>query len=144
MISLILLGIGLMGLFGVVALLHWYRAKLPFLQQVGLDIHQGAFTELSIGLGISALVMGGIFGVEWALGFIRVRGLVGDLAGLRLGLIDFALGAVGEELFARGLMLNGLRVLLHSSWLAVLPMAVIVALWHAGQPHDSILSLISA
>jgi membrane protease YdiL (CAAX protease family) len=144
MISLTMLGIVLMGLSGIVALVHWYRAKLPFLQQMGLDIHQGVFTELFIGLGIGSLVLGGIFGVEWALGLIRVQGLVGNLAGLRVGLIDFSLGAVGEELFERGLMLNGLRALLRSRWLAVLPMAVVVALLHSGQPHTSILSLIGA
>jgi len=127
---------------GVIAVGHWRREQVPIWQGMGLRFDSGAWVDLAGGVAIGALVMVGIFIVEWALGAMHVDGL-------RLPNLDFViwtfilpLSALYEELIFRGLMLNGLIVLMRQRWLAVIVMATLFGLVHAGNPNASTLSVL--
>ena len=108
---------------GVAAVRHWRRAQIPPWQGMGLRFDTRARSDLGGGIIIGTLVMGGIFGVEWALGVLCVRGVqLPNLAwGIWLPVLAFL--AFGEEVAYRSLMLNGLLVMLRKRWLAVIVMA---------------------
>jgi membrane protease YdiL (CAAX protease family) len=128
--------------FGTFAVGYWRRAQISPWLGMGLRVNVHAWIDLAGGIAIGALVMGGIFGVEWALGALDVRGVhLPDLA-WAIWLPVLAFLAFGEEIAYRSLMLNGLLVLLQKSWLAVIVMAVSFGIAHAGNPNASALSVL--
>lgn len=127
---------------GAVAVRHWHRARIPVWQGMGLRIDGHAWVDLAAGIAIGALVMGGIFGVEWALGVLHVRSVQFPNLGWAIWLPVLAFLAFGEEVAYRSLMLNGLLVMLRKRWLAVMVMSACFGLAHAGNPNASALSVL--
>jgi membrane protease YdiL (CAAX protease family) len=127
---------------GVAAVGYWRRAQIPFWQGMGLRFDRRAWAEIGGGIAISTLVMGGIFGTEWALGVLYVRGV--QLPNLRWAtrLPVLAFLAFVEEAIYRGLMLNGVLLLLRKRWLALAVMAAAFGLAHAGNPNASVVSVL--
>ena len=127
---------------GVAAVQHWRRDRISPWQGLGLCFDARAWTDLGGGIVIGTLVMGGIFGVEWALGVLYVRGVQFPNLGWFIWLPVLAFLAFGEEIAYRGLMLNGLLVMLRKRWLAVIVMAACFGLAHACNPNASVLSVL--
>ena len=128
--------------WGVIAVQHWRRARIPVWQGMGLRFDARAWSDLAGGIAIGTLVMAGIFGVEWALGALHVRGVQLPDLGWVIWLPVLAFLAFGEEIAYRSLMLNGLLVTLRKRWLAVIVMAACFGLAHASNPHASALSVL--
>jgi membrane protease YdiL (CAAX protease family) len=127
---------------GVVAVRHWRRAGIPPWRGMGLHFDARAWVDLGGGIIIGALVMGGIFGVEWALGTLHVSGVRPPGLDFMTWLFILPFLAFGEELAFRSLMLNGLVVMVRKRWLAVVAMAAFFGLAHAGNPNASALSVL--
>ncbi|MDY6876228.1 MAG: CPBP family intramembrane glutamic endopeptidase [Chloroflexota bacterium] len=127
---------------GVAAVRHWRRAQIPPWQGMGLRFDTRALTDLGSGIVIGTLVMGGIFGVERALGVLHVRGVQIPNLDWAIWLPALAFLAFGEEVAYRSLMLNGLLVMLQKRWLAVIVMAACFGLAHVGNPNASALSVL--
>jgi membrane protease YdiL (CAAX protease family) len=127
---------------GVAAMRHWRHAQIPPWQGMGLCFDKRAQTDLGAGIVIGTLVMGGIFGVEQALGVLHVRGVQLPDLGWAIWLPVLAFLAFGEEVVYRSLMLNGLLVMLRRRRLAVIVMAACFGLAHAGNPNASALSVL--
>jgi membrane protease YdiL (CAAX protease family) len=128
--------------WGVIAVGHWRRARIPVWQGMGLHFDARAWGDLVAGIVIGTLVMGGIFGVEWALGALHVRSVQLPDPGWVIWLPVLAFLAFGEEIAYRSLMLNGLLVMLRKRWLAVIVMAACFGLAHASNPHASAFSVL--
>ena len=62
-------------LCGVAAVGRWRRAQIPPWQGMGFRADRRAWADAGAGVAIGALAMGGVLGVEWALGVLRVRGV---------------------------------------------------------------------
>ncbi len=108
---------------------------------LGLPLDREALRELLFGVGVTALIMGLIFIVEAAAGWLRVQGFLWQRqtwgAVLRLcgqALIFWALVAWSEELFFRGYLLINLRDGLGTRW-AVILSSVLFAAAHYRNPH---------
>jgi membrane protease YdiL (CAAX protease family) len=129
-------------LCGVAAVQHWRRAQIPPWQGMGLRLDARAWADIGGGIAIGALVMGGLFGVEWALGVLHVRGAQLPNLEWAMWLPVLAFLAFGEEIAYRSLMLNGLLVMLRKRWLAVTVMAACFGLAHASNPNASALSVL--
>ena len=127
---------------GVFAVSRWRRAQILPWQGMGLRVDAHAWIDLAVGIAIGTLVMGGIFGVEWMLGMLHVRGAQLPNLGWAIWLPALAFLAFGEEVAYRSLMLNGLLVMLRKRWLALTVMAACFGLAHAGNPNASPLSLL--
>jgi membrane protease YdiL (CAAX protease family) len=127
---------------GVIAVQHWRRERIPVWQGMGLRFDARAWVDLAAGIVIGALVMGSIFGIEWALGALYVQGVQFPDPGWVIWLPVLSFLAFGEEIAYRSLMLNGLLVTLRKRWLAVAVMAACFGLAHAGNPHASALSVL--
>lgn len=127
---------------GVAAVRHWRRAQVSPWQGMGLRLDARAWVDLAGGIVIGGLVMGGIFGVEWALGSLHVSGVRLPDLGFVTWLPMLVLSALGEEFLFRSLMLSGLVVITRQRWLAVLVMAAFFGLAHAGNPNASPLSVL--
>jgi membrane protease YdiL (CAAX protease family) len=111
---------------------------------VGLWIHGGTLRELGAGCLLGFLMMGGIYIVEVALGFVRASSVgLGPAGAFRvtvLSVLWFAAGAMGEELLFRGYafqsLIQGVTFLP-----ATLMMAVVFGLAHLQNPHVTAFSL---
>jgi len=127
---------------GVIAADHWRRAGVRPWEGMGLRFDARAWGELRAGVAIGALVMGGTFGVEWALGALHVSGGRSPDWDFVRWLLTLPFLALGEEVLFRGLMLGGLLVAVRRRWLAVALMAGLFGLAHAGNPNASALSVL--
>jgi membrane protease YdiL (CAAX protease family) len=109
---------------------------------MGLSFGRCGWADLGAGFVIGTLVMAGIFGVEWALGALHLRGAQLPDLGWAAWLPVLAFLAFGEEIAYRSLMLNGLVVMLRRRWLALAVMAACFGIAHATNPNASALSVL--
>lgn len=127
---------------GVAAAQQWRREQIPIWKGLGLRFDARGWADLAGGVAIGGLVMGGIFGVEWALGAVAVNGVQPPDLRFAITLIQLAISALGEEILFRSLVLGGLVVMVRKRWLAVAVMAIFFGLAHAGNPDASALSVL--
>jgi membrane protease YdiL (CAAX protease family) len=127
---------------GVAAVQRWRHARISPWEGMGLRLDRRVWADVGGGVAISALLMGGIFCVEWALGMLRVHGVQPPNLCWMVRLPVLAFLAFVEEAVYRSLMLKGLLVLLRKRWLALIVMAAVFGLAHAGNPNASALSVL--
>lgn len=104
--------------------------------------------EVGTGLALGLLLMAFIFGLEWALGWVRLQGFAWQrrppmtLVSLLLGYASFyTFVAFGEEIAFRGYILQNLR----QDWgtpVALLASSFLFALLHGLNPHFTPLALV--
>jgi membrane protease YdiL (CAAX protease family) len=127
---------------GLVAVRQWLRRGIPVWRGMGLRLDKGAWVDLGGGIAIGTSAMAGVFGVECALGVVQVRGVQLPDLGWAVWLPGLVFLALGEEIAYRSLMLSGFMVLLRRRWLALIGMATLFGLAHAGNPNASPLSVL--
>jgi hypothetical protein len=114
------------------------------LRAVGLWIHTGTLRELGVGCLLGFLMMGGIYIVELALGYVTPSGTGLGAAGLLrvtgLSILWFGEGAIAEELLFRGYAFQTL-IQAVTFLPATLLMAIVFALAHLQNPHVTPFSL---
>ncbi|MGB8648764.1 MAG: CPBP family glutamic-type intramembrane protease [Anaerolineae bacterium] len=107
-------------LLGTVALAGRFLDHRPF-KDFGFHWNGAWRRDFGFGLALGALLMLGIFGVEWAAGWVTITGLFQSrennfaLAILQ-GAISFIFVGVYEELFSRGYQLRNLAEGLNWRW----------------------------
>jgi hypothetical protein len=119
------------------------------LRDLGLRCRPGWLAELAAGVGLGALLMALIFGIELAAGWIEIvsfgwqnAALMTALSSLGAVLIGHVVVAINEELIARGYILQNLA----EDWgmpAAVGISSALFGLAHLGNPHADLLSTIS-
>ena len=110
---------------------------------LGLIVHRQAFYDLIFGVALTGLMIGLIYLLEWAAGWLTVESLAwqseswGDLAAsILIMTILFGLVSWQEELISRGYWLQNLRAGLNLS-LGVLLSSALFALAHSFNPNLS-------
>jgi len=112
----------------------------------GLGLHWdvNAWRDLLVGIGITGLMIGLIFLIELATGWLRFEAFAWQLQppgavlrGLALMLVTFVLVGWTEELIARGYLLQNLAEGLNLFW-AVILSSLIFGLAHVANPSFSI------
>lgn len=134
--------LGIASGIGAFAVTRWRNEKIPIWKGLGLEFDAHATADLAAGIVIGSLAMVGVFGVEWALGVLQVRGFQPPDIVWYLWFPLLAILVFGEEIAYRSLMLNGLQVILGKAWMAVFIMAAAFGLAHAGNPNATILSVL--
>lgn len=127
---------------GAFAVTQWRREKVPIWQGLGLHWDATSIADLAAGIVIGSLVMGGVFGVEWAAGVLQVHDFTPPNPAWYLWLPLLAFLAFGEEIAYRSLMLNGLLAVLKKPWIALVVMAAFFGLAHAGNPDATAFSVL--
>ena len=127
------------------------------LAELGLLPSRAWLADFAFGLLLGALLMSGVFGLQWAAGFVVVTDLLetpGD-AGFAAAFMRLfgALVAVGfyEEIVARGYMLRNLAQGLACRWLrpsvallvACVLSSAMFGLGHAGNPNATLVSTLN-
>lgn len=119
------------------------------ISSLGLVLSSRALRDLAAGLVITGLMMGLIFLIEWLAGWLHIDGLAWEtaaspletiLAGLAMLVVWIAVGW-GEELYARGYLLQNLEDGLNTGW-AVALSSLVFALAHLLNPNVSVLAVI--
>ncbi len=130
-----------------------YVTKKP-LHSLGLN-QRIAVRDLFMGIGISALIMAGMYVLLWSLGYLEFKGFswwadsshtlsafsMASLGGLAAMIIRFTIVAWWEELAFRGIFLQYISSSLSLKWGVILS-TVAFALVHAGNPSATVLSTV--
>lgn len=129
--------------FSLVAIAGWKKGSDNPWEIMGLWLDRAAAIDMLMGFLIGALVMTGIFFVEWMSGYVRASeiGLPNVLI-LSSPLWIFP-HVFAEELFCRGLMLNGVSMVIRKNqWLVVAVSSILFGAIHAANPHASLASIV--
>ena len=126
--------------------------RRPF-SSLGLGLSNQATRDFLFGFGLPALLMGLIFFLEWAVGWLHVEAFAWQtqtpifiLQGVFIAIFAFLLTGWGEELLFRGYWLQNLAEGLNWSW-AVVISSIVFALAHSFNPDvtwEAILGLVVA
>ncbi|MEJ2758245.1 MAG: CPBP family intramembrane metalloprotease, partial [Anaerolineales bacterium] len=115
---------------------------------LGLRLDRRALTDVLTGIGISALQIGLIFGLEWGMGWLTWEGFgwqeppVLSVAGnLLLWLVLFIAVGFYEELFSRGYQLQNLEEGLNTFWAVVLS-SLVFGVLHIFNPNATLISAV--
>ena len=122
--------------------------------QFGFHLHRGWWLDFAFGLALGAVLMAGIFAVEWAVGWLAVAGTLrapdgqAFLPAILSALLGFLAVGVYEELFSRGYQLRNLAEGLNGGLLgsrgaillAWLLSSSFFGILHASNPHATLLS----
>jgi membrane protease YdiL (CAAX protease family) len=113
---------------------------------LGLQLRAGAARQFAAGIGITFLMMGVVFVLQWLLGWLKVDGFAwstqrpGQVMGAAIFfLVVCLLVAWNEELMSRGYHLQTLGSGLTLTWGWILSSAVFGAL-HLANPHASLVA----
>ena len=135
----------------------WLAARLfdkrP-MADFGFHLNRKWWLDFAFGLGLGALLMAIVFGVEWAAGWVTVlpqteKMGVSMLLALFIGLMKFILVGIQEEMVSRGYHLVNLAEGLSgigrrtAVWLAFILSSIVFGLLHLGNPNVSIVSTIN-
>lgn len=131
----------LLGIVGSVWLARRFLDRRSF-TSLGLAVNSTAAKDLAAGIGITALMMGGILALELLAGWTRFEGWAWQSLPVRQVLLDLlvALGvfiAVGfqEEILSRGYHLQNIRDGMNLPWGIILS-SVIFAVLHFSNPNS--------
>lgn len=109
---------------------------------IGITLSKASWGDIISGIIIGFIAMAGIFFVESGFSLININDI--NIARLSIGgTVEILIMSIFEEFIFRGLMLNGLNGLIKNKYIAVLVSAVIFGMAHAGNPHATIISIIS-
>jgi membrane protease YdiL (CAAX protease family) len=115
---------------------------------LGLDWNATAFRDLFFGVFLAGLIMGLIYLVEWALGWLTFEGHALDDGNIYRVIISvvtmfvlFVIVAWQEELLSRGYWLQNLSAGLNLIW-GVLLSSLFFALAHLANPNVSIMAVV--
>lgn len=144
----------LLTLFYAMRLMAYFIDKRPF-ADYGLHLTRKWWLDLVFGLGLGVVLMGGVFLVEWLLGWVTISGTAlappNENFGIALlaVLLQFVCIGIYEELFSRGYQLvnmaEGLsflnkRVALLLAWILS---SALFGLLHASNPNATLISTIN-
>lgn len=161
LMSLPLARLASLGVLGAAWLSVWLAGR--FLDRrrfadFGFHLSPGWWLDLGFGLALGAVLMAGVFLLEWALGWVSVTGLfqagssgVPFLPGLLLALASFVAVGIYEELLSRGYQLRNLAEGLN--WRFLGPRGGLIAAWalssvvfgalHIGNPNATAVSTLN-
>ncbi len=108
---------------------------------LGLDLGKQAWSDIGAGIGFTFIMMGLIFGAEWALGWLKLAGLAWDaqpaggvLINLVLWFMVFVVVGWNEELMSRGYHLQTIASGMGIFW-GLLISSAIFGVLHLGNPN---------
>lgn len=129
-------------IFVLFSIFSWKKRGLKAKDEIGIKWSKNSGLDIISGIIIGFIAMFGIFFVERRFSFISVT----DINIARLSIVTSAqilVMAALEELACRGLMLSGLMMFTKNKYVSVLVSAVIFGMAHAGNPHATVISIIS-
>ena len=115
-------------------------------KSLGLQLNRRTLGDILVGFLIPAVMMGMLFTIMWALGWIQFSGFIWQRNNnfwleLISALIVFIVVGWQEELFSRGYQLQNLADGLNIAW-GVLLSSLFFSLLHYGNPHSSAASIL--
>jgi len=128
--------------FSLVGMAGWKKGSDNPWEIMGLWFDRRAVVDLLAGFLISALVMTGVFVVERMSGYARATEIFLPSVYILSSPLWIFPHAFAEEFFCRGLMLNGVSMVIRKNqWLAVAISSIAFGSLHAVNPHASLVSV---
>ena len=126
-----------------IAIIHWIKNKIRPWRKIGFTIGNETLLDITAAFIIGGTIVSLIFLADWCIGFIKIQAL-NTPKDIFLKFILFLLVASFIEQFInRGLLVNGLAVLLKKNWQIIILVALFFGLGHATGEGVSLLSIIS-
>lgn len=119
------------------------REKIVLKEYMKLNVNQDTPKNIVGGLLIGLLAMVGVFLIELKLGCISIQAWNGLSKSFPVFFAELVIGAFGEEVLFRGIMLNSIVHITKSRILAVVVTSILFGIAHAGNPNATTLSIVS-
>lgn len=129
--------------FVIYMLMYVKTQKVSLKEYLKLDVNKDSLADIAGGLLIGLIAMLCIYLIELKFCFISFKAFNGINMNFPLFLVELAVGALGEEIMFRGIMLNGIVHMSKSKILAVIVTSILFGLAHAGNPNATLLSIVS-
>ena len=128
--------------FSLVGMAGWKKGSDNPWEIMGLWFDRRAVVDLLAGFLIGALVVTGVFVVERMSGYVRATEIFLPSVYILSSPLWIFPRAFAEEFFCRGLMLNGVSMVIRKNqWLAVAISSIAFGSLHAVNPHASLVSV---
>lgn len=96
---------------------------------------------MAYGTSLCGIAVSFVFFLEWSLSFFRISAVKTPENKFFYFLIFIFIASFIEEFINRGLMVNGLKIILKRNWLVILIIAILFGLGHTTNPNANAISV---
>lgn len=130
-------------IFIVLLIIQWIRKRVNPLPRLGFRFDHNILSDIIFAFLLCLFIVGSIFLIQWSLGFFIIQQFNLPRVKFWLILLFLFIASFIEELFARGIMVNGSRLIFKKDWQVIILVALFFALGHASNPGVTWLSMLS-
>jgi membrane protease YdiL (CAAX protease family) len=131
-------------IFVFVAIIHWIKNKIRPWRLIGFTFDKKGILEIAFGASLCGVAVSFIFFSEWGLNHFRILAIKAPDNKFIYFLIFIFIASFIEEFINRGLMVNGLKIIVKRNWLIILIIAILFGLGHTANPNANAISILSS
>lgn len=131
-------------IFVFIVIIYWIKKKIRPWTLIGFTYDKKVFPEIGFGVILCGVAVSFIFFSEWGLNFFRIQALKAPENKFFYFLIFIFIASFIEEFINRGLMVNGLKIILKRNWLIIIVIAILFGLGHTANPNANAISVLSS
>ncbi len=126
-----------------IAIFHWIKNKIRPMRKIGFTFDNKTILDITAALLICGITVSFIFLADLSFGFIKIQDMNLPKSVFFKFILFLFIASFIEELINRGLLVNGLSVLIKKNWQVILLAAIVFGLGHATGEGVSLLSILS-
>ena len=131
-------------IFVSVAIIHWIKNKIRPWGLIGFTVDKKVIFEIAFGASLCGIAVSLVFFSEWGLNLFRIQTIKAPENKFFYFLLFLFIASFIEEFIYRGLMVNGLKIILKRNWLIILIIAILFGLGHTANPNANAISILSS
>lgn len=128
-------------IFVFIAIIYWIKNKIRPWKNIGFNFNKSVISEMAYGTSLCGIAVSFVFFLEWSLSFFRISAVKTPENKFFYFLIFIFIASFIEEFINRGLMVNGLKIILKRNWLVILIIAILFGLGHTTNPNANAISV---
>ena len=126
-----------------IAIFHWIKNKIRPWRKIGFTFDSNSPIDIIAGSVIGGIIVTSIFIIDLYLGFFKIKDINVPNELFFKFILFLLIASFIEEFINRGLLVNGLSVLLKKNWQIIVFVAVLFGAGHATGEGVNLLSILS-